>query len=151
MTAQSEARFMELAARKIDGELSDMQAIELDALLAEDPSLAAKIIAQQKMKGVSETMKFTEIPEKHREKYWLGIYNQLERGIAWTLVSLGFSILAIWALWEGINGVLADRGLPPLAKFAVLALIIGGVFLLVSVVREKLVLRKTDPYKEIER
>ena len=38
-----------------------------------------------------------------------------------------------------------------LALFALAALVLGGAILLVSVVREKFVLRKTDKYREVIR
>ena len=46
---------------------------------------------------------------------------------------------------------MADADLPTFVKWGTLALIVGLVMLLVSVLRHRIFVSQSDPYKEIER
>jgi len=50
-----------------------------------------------------------------------------------------------------VLAMLGSNEIPVIEKVGILALIIGLVVLTVSVVREKLMVRKHDQYKEVER
>jgi hypothetical protein len=76
---------------------------------------------------------------------------RLERGFAWVLVSLGTVVLLAWGIWQAVLEITADTDIPGLIKWALAVLFIGLAALLVSVVREKLFVRKNDPYKDIQR
>ncbi len=72
-------------------------------------------------------------------------------GVAWTLIAVGAGILAVSALWAWIEAWLA-ADIPWLLKLASGALAVGIALLVVSVLRERWVLSRRDPYaKEIER
>ena len=79
------------------------------------------------------------------------LYNRMERGLAWILISIGAIIWGIFAIWELIQEIANDQTISPILKFGLFALLAGAFTLLVSVVREKLWLRKYDKYKEIQR
>ncbi|MCB0271324.1 MAG: hypothetical protein KDH95_24425, partial [Calditrichaeota bacterium] len=72
-------------------------------------------------------------------------------GISWILISLRAVIVLSYGIYHAVMELWQDSTLPLILKYGTLALIIGTVILLVSVVREKLLLRKHDRYKEIER
>lgn len=135
----------------LDGELSAEQREELDRLLDADPSLRAEWKRLTKVKEVTETMTLRRPPDEIWEDYWTSVYNRVERGVGWILVSLGAIVLLSYALWHAAQEFLADASLPGFVKIAVLLTVVGVAALVVSVVREKLSLGRKDPYKDIQR
>lgn len=140
-----------LMMKKIDGEITPAEERELQALLAENPHARRELAQFQQLKTESAAMKKYVLPEIAWEDYWNKIYNRLERGISWILIFVGAIVVLGYAVVEMVNAFLKDTGMPVLLKFGILALLLGGVVLLVSVIREKLILRKHDKYKEIQR
>ena len=97
-------------------------------------------------------IKFKEPSDLELQRYWSGVYNRLERGAGWILVSLGTIVLASFAAIEMVQEMLGDPDLPLTIKVGVVSLIIGGVTLFVSVFRERLSIKKTDKYsREVQR
>ena len=97
-------------------------------------------------------IKFKEPSDAELERYWSRIYNRLERGVGWILFSLGAIVLICWGAFEAIEEMIQDPGISLALKVGVVALIVGGAILLVSAVRERLTVRKTDKYsREVER
>jgi len=97
-------------------------------------------------------IKFKEPSDAELERYWSRIYNRLERGLGWILFSLGAIVVLCWAAFEAIEEVIKDPGISLVLKVGVVSLIVGGVVLFVSIVRERLTIRKTDKYsREVER
>ena len=124
---------------------------QLDALLATDPALAAEWRQLNQLKELTEMSMISNPPEEQWGIYWRSVYNRLERGLGWILVSLGATVLITYGLWEAVNELLADTETPGFIKLAVLALATGSVMLLISVIREKVFVRRNDPYKEVKR
>jgi ferric-dicitrate binding protein FerR (iron transport regulator) len=147
--ADERARHLMMAA--LDGELAASDHKELERLLEGDPALAAEWRQLQRVKEVTKTMSMRQPSQEVWEGYWMGVYRRLERGLAWILVSLGAIVVLSWAAWEGLQELWKDQDLPTVVKGGSLALIAGLVILVVSVVREKLVIRQTDPYKDVVR
>ncbi len=79
------------------------------------------------------------------------VYRRLERSIGWILASVGAIVVVSYGVWTAISEMIADATVPWYIKAGVLALVVGAVILFVSVVREKLFVRKTDPYKDVVR
>ena len=135
----------------LDGELSSSDETELKRLLEYDPALEAEWRQLKRLKEVTNTMSLRQPSQEVWEGYWMGVYRRFERGVAWILVSLGAVVLLSWGAWEGLQELWEDQELPMLVKAGSLALIAGFVVLLVSVVREKFVVRQHDPYKDVIR
>jgi len=144
-------RFHELMMKALDGELNSAEEEEFQGLLAQSEESRREWNHYQRLKEATMKMKFAEPPDEVWDRYWLGIYNRLERRLAWVLVSIGAMILLFFGGYKAIESILQDPHLPGLIKFAILALVAGGVILFVSVLREKLFTRKTDKYREIQR
>ena len=83
--------------------------------------------------------------------YWLGIYNRLERGLAWITISLGLLVIFGYSSYEMVKSMINDTGTPPFIKVAVGVLIFGVLVLLWSLLREKFKTSKNDKYKEVQR
>ena len=94
------------------------------------------------LKEVTDSMKIAELPETVWEKYWEGVYNKLERSIAWFLFILGSLIVTGYGVYQAIM----DPSLRNLAGLGTLILIIGFAILLLSVLREKLTVNSKDRY-----
>ena len=96
-------------------------------------------------------MKFKTPPDKIWDTYWLNVYNRIERGIGWILLSIGAMILLAFGGYHFVINVIADKTLPLIIRIGILSALAGLVVLFVSVVREKILLRKSDPYSEVQR
>lgn len=135
----------------LDGEISRQEEQELAQLLKRDPVLEAEWEQLQRVKEVTSGMVFRKPPEEVWDKYWAGVYQRFERGIGWILVSVGAIVLLSYGAWEGVQEFLDDTTTPQIVKYGATALIVGLVVLFVSVVREKLFVRRSDPYKDVIR
>jgi len=97
-------------------------------------------------------MRFSEPEDAELDQYWAGVYNRLERGVGWTLVSLGAIVLLCYAAWKFIEEMVTDPTVSLALKIGVCALVFGLVVLFVSLVRERLAVGRSDRYsKEIKR
>ncbi len=144
-------RFQTLLNKALDNLLTDEERIEFNNLLAPSNEYQEEWKSLKQIKEITKTMKLKNPPEEVWDKYWLGIYSRLERGIAWILISIGAIVVLIYGGFKAVESVIQDPTLAWFLKAAILMLIAGGVILFVSVIRERLFLRKTDKYKEIIR
>jgi ferric-dicitrate binding protein FerR (iron transport regulator) len=144
-------RTRELLMRALDDELSPEERRELEALLDRDPTLRAERERLGRLKEVTAEMKLRNPPEQLWDEYWNSGYRRLERGIGWILVSFGVIVVGGWATWQFVTELIADTEMPPLIKAGILGASLGLVILTVSVFRDRLFVRKTDPYKDIQR
>lgn len=90
-------------------------------------------------------------PEEIWDKYWLGVYNRIERTLGWILLSIGSVILLTFALYEGAKALLqflSAPSIPFILKIGLLAVLGGAVILIVSVIREKIFTAKSDKYQK---
>jgi ferric-dicitrate binding protein FerR (iron transport regulator) len=144
------ARALMMAA--LDGECTPDERHELDRTLADAPDLAAEWRRLARVREVTAGMTLQNPPEEVWDRYWGSVYTRAERGVAWVLISAGAIVLAAYWLWEAVRALLADASMPAFIRVAILALGLGLVILLVSVLREKLFVHRRDPYeKEILR
>jgi len=144
-----QARHLMMGA--LDGEISRQDEQELTRLLRGNPVLEAEWKQLQRVKEVMSGMVFRKPPEEVWDRYWTGVYQRFERGIGWILVSIGAILLLAYGAWEGVQELLDDTTTPVIVKYGIVAVIVGLVILFVSVVREKLFVRRSDPYKDITR
>lgn len=144
-------RFQDLLTRALDGALSAEEQAEFDHLLASSPERQKEWNDHRKLKEIAMHMQFAKPPEETWNHYWFSVYNRIERRLAWILVSIGAMIVLFYGGFKAVESILADAHLPAFVRLAILVLLAGGVVLFVSVLREKLFTRKSDPYKEIER
>ncbi len=142
-------RRMMMAA--LDDELPSRERAELERLLSEDAGLREEWDRLVKVKEATAEMKYVEPPDEIWDNYWVSVYNRLERGVGWVLISIGALVLIGWAAWHAVEAMLADSDLPGFIKVAVFAVVMGALILLVSVIREKLFTRRSDRYKGIQR
>ena len=149
LTSRERARQLMMAA--LDGEIEAAERQELEALMAEDEALRKEWDEMGRIRELTRGVAYPEPPPEVWGRFWGSVYNRIERGVAWVLVSLGAAVLATWGLWHFVEDLLRDMDVPLVIKLAILALIAGGAILFFSVVREKLFTRRHDRYREVQR
>ncbi len=78
------------------------------------------------------------------------LYARIERGTGWILLSIGAIILLGYGGYQLLSDIINDTGMPFIVKAGILGVFFGAVVLFVSVLRERIIARKTDIYREIE-
>jgi hypothetical protein len=131
----------------LDGEIGAADRRELDDVIAASPALATEWRRLLRVKEVTSAMTLRTPPEEVWDGYWLTVYNRTERALGWVLVSAGVVVLAAYGLWHWFERVIGDTAVPLFVRVALVAVVLGTVVLLLSVVREKLFTRRRDPYR----
>ncbi len=144
-------RASRLMMAALDGEISATERQELDQLLETDDRIRDEWERMNRVKEVTSTMAFREPPEEVWEQYWTSVYNRVERGIGWILLSLGTIVLLAYGAWKWMEAIAGADDLPLVLKLAIFGGVVGLIILIVSVLREKLFTRRRDAYKEIQR
>ena len=147
---QKHEQFRILMMKALDGELSPREETEFQQLL-QDEAFRREWLEFKQLKEVTQGMKFKNPPQEVWDSYWMSVYNRLERGLAWILFSIGAIIFLSYGLYPLFHEVVNGSELPLPLRVATVALVIGTAILLVSVIREKLFVRRRDPYKEVQR
>ncbi len=124
---------------------------ELEDHLGSDAALRAEWNRLRRLKEVMVEMRVRQPPREVWDTYWTGVYRRMERGLAWILISIGAAVLLGYGIWQAIESVLRDAAIPLVVKGGILALIVGALILLISVVRERVIIGRTDPYKDVRR
>lgn len=141
----------ELKNKYLDKALSEEEKEELKKLLKKNKKSEQELKELDKLKEVIEMLEPVD-PEKDWEEYWSSLYNKLERGIGWIIFSIGAILTLTFLGFQFIREVIRDPQIALYAKIGLIALILGFVILLVSVVRERITLSRTDKYsKEVKR
>jgi len=136
----------------LDGQLSPDQQQRLETHLSTCRDCTRELAELRELKENLAMIKFKEPSDAELDRYWDSIYNRLERGLGWILSSAGAIIVLCYAGFKLIEQVIKDPSIALLFKIGLMALVFGAVILFVSLLRERLAVRKVDKYsKEIER
>lgn len=141
----------ELMMKRVDGEISDADRARLERHLDAHPELRAELAELQRVRIETMNLKSHLMPDVAWDAYWHGLYNRLERGFAWLLIALGGLVAGGYGLYHIALALWRDPVMPPLLKVGLMALVAGSVILMLSVVRERFLLRKHDKYRGIQR
>jgi len=85
------------------------------------------------------------------DRFWLGVYSRLERGLAWTLVSASAAVLLGYWAYEFATEFLADASVPMIVRLGAAGLLLGILLLLLGAIRERIRARSTDPFRRVRR
>jgi len=135
----------------LDEELTALEAVRVEQHLEECHDCTAELDDFRKLKEVTRNMRVVMPDDKYWDEYWSNIYNRLERKAGWILLSLGSIILSAYGLYWVIAEVFLDKNVHPVIRIGVLTLIVGFCTLLVSVLRERFFLSRSDKYERIKR
>lgn len=147
----TDERFRLLMMGALDNELSAEEEREFRSILTSSPDYQQEWNSYKQLKDMTMQMKFVQPPPEVWDKYWVGIYNRLERRIGWILTSIGAMVLLFYGAYEAISSLLQDVETPWFLKAAILTVAAGLIIVFVSVIREKFFTHKHDTYKEIQR
>ena len=141
------ARHRELMMASLDGEICAEDRAALEAHLAECPDCRRQF---EDLRKVSELVDEIELPRPSEEdmmKYWPSVYAKIERGAGWSLLVIG---AVIW-IGYGVFLFITDPSVGSLTKFLIALPVVGLLVLLISVIRERMTVGRTERYKEVER
>jgi len=144
-------RIKEMLAGYQDGELDGAQLETVEKHLAECPDCRAELDRLNQVKEVAEKVNFNDLPLEVWEGYWQNLYRRFERGIGWIFFSIGAIIMVAVGAFYIVRDFFLDPGVGLISKIGVAGLILGGVILLVSVVRERIFAYNRERYREVQR
>lgn len=148
MTCQ---QYKDLMMGYLDGELDDARQKEFQTHLESCSQCRSELEQFKKLKNLTDSVKLSEPEEALWESYWSGVYNRLERGIGWILMSVTGIALVIYGLFKAVEALIKDPTVDLILKIAILAFIGGIAILFFSILRERLYFRKKDRYKDVRR
>ena len=143
--------FKPLLMGYLDSELTETEILRMEHHLKECQECASELEEFRRLKEVTNNMRVMMPDEKYWEDYWSHIYNRLERRIGWILTSIGAILLTSYGVYELIAELFLLHSIPWIVRIGVLALIVGICTLVVSVLRERIFLSKSDKYERIKR
>jgi hypothetical protein len=150
VTSVNEDHKKELMMKAVDNIATPAELKELEKYIQEDSNLANEYKAFQKIKEVTDSIMFKELPDSYWKGYWEGIYNRLERGLGWILFSIGAMIILIYGGYRLLYDFFLSDEVSLILKLGVGVGGIGLIILLVSIVREVFFARCKERYKEVE-
>ncbi len=140
-----------LIMRRVDGEISTDDDRRLDEHVRGCPSCAKALEEYSKLAQATSEVEMKDLTEQQWELYWTGVYNRLERSAAWVLVCLGAAAVLAYVGFRAVVALVGDPDMQLWAKVGVLALVFRFVLLFLSVLRERLTLRRFDKYRKVKR
>lgn len=144
-------RFIILLEKYLDKNIENQEEAELLNIISKDPLLKKELEEQKRVKEVLKKMSIKNPSKETWDSYWNGVYNHLERGVAWIAILIGAALLFGYAGLEAVDQFFNNSEAPLIIKIGTVALVLGITVLLFSVVREKYFTFKHDKYKEIQR
>jgi predicted anti-sigma-YlaC factor YlaD len=144
-------KMKKLISSYFDNELGGEQRRLVEEHLEKCPECSGEYGEMVKFEEVMGKMALKQPPKEAWKVYSGSVYNRLERGIGWILLSIGAMIILFFSGYQIVKGFIQDPTIPVIVKGGILAGLGGVVILLVSVVRERLFVNKRERYKEIEK
>lgn len=135
----------------LDQELTELETVRVEQHLKECSTCPTELADFRKLKEVTKTMRLVMPDDKVWDAYWSNVYNRLERRIGWILVSIGAILLGSYAFYKVLAEAFLDPNIPVIVRIGLIALVVGICTLLVSVLRERFILSKSDKYERIKR
>ena len=131
----------------LDGELDPEEAQEVNTHLHRCTGCREEYEQLRQSSKKIETLSFVEPQDEILNALWKRPYSRFTRNASLFLILAGYLVLILFGIYEFIQ----DKSEAVLPKVATVAICLGFVILLYSLIRERLRSYKTDPYKEIER
>ena len=131
----------------IDDELDPDDRKKVEEHLKTCPLCARELEAYKRLGSTLDAIDFVEPADVVSNAFKKRLYNRAERVTGWILSAIGLTILIAYALYQ----LFTDSEVHALVKTGVAALVIGGLLLVVSVIRLRLRLWRVDRYKGVKR
>jgi len=134
--------------RFVDGEMDATERSEFEAHIETCEACRDLMREFSAVKEVTQNMNVADLPEKVWETYWNGVYNRLERSVAWILFIIGSTMLSLYGLYQ----LVTEPGMDSVVRLALILMLVGFAILFLSVLREKLTVNTSDRYiSEVDR
>ena len=134
--------------RYVDEEMDAQERSNYERHLESCESCRTSLEEMTALKEVTDTMKIAELPEAVWEKYWTGIYNKVERSVAWFFFIIGSIIVSGYSIYR----MIVDPGIDSILRLGIVLTVIGAAILFLSVLREKMAVNRKDRYiSEVDR
>ena len=140
-------RFRELMMAALDNEISEAELRELEKHLETCDECRREF---EELSAVADMVGDIELPRPSEEemmRYWPSVYARIERGMGWGLFIFG---AVIW-MGYGVFLFITDPSTGAVTKCLVAVPSVGVIMLLISVIRERYHVSRTERYKEVER
>jgi predicted anti-sigma-YlaC factor YlaD len=142
--------FKPLLMGYLDAELTEVEIARVERHLKDCAECNSELEEFRRLKEVTQNMSVVAPDDRYWEEYWSNIYNRLERRIGWILTSIGVILLTSYGVyWLVLQ--LFNTNIPLIVQIGLMALVVGFCTLLVSVLRERLSLSRSDKYERIKR
>jgi predicted anti-sigma-YlaC factor YlaD len=135
----------------LDGEMEPADRARFEEHTAACARCRAEIERLRGVKEVTSRMKLADLGEREWELYWGRVYNRLERGAGWVLLSVGAVVILSFGAFKAFEGLWNDHSLPLVVRLGIGCALLGFVVLFVSVARERLYAWARDPYRRVKR
>lgn len=143
--------YKHLLLKVVDGVASDAEREEFSAHIRSCAECRREYGEFRNLEELMSTVKLKDLSEDARAAYWHSLYNRLERGLGWIFLSLGAILLLGFGAFMLIRKLITEPTISLALKIGVGAVILGLIVLLVSVLKERLFVRKYDKYsKEVK-
>lgn len=143
--------YKDLIMGYLDNELEDEQRRAFEEHLASCPQCQGEVEDFRRIIQVTDEVTLAEPEDRVWQQYWSSIYNRIERGVGWILLSVAAILLLIYGGFKAIEEIIKDPTMGVIFKAGLLILIAALAVLFVSVLRERLYFWKKDRYKDVRR
>ena len=143
---QDSPEMRELLSGYIDGELTQQQRQRVELLCAENEAYAQELEALSSLRAEVRAAKLSQFGEDTWRETMADTSVKTARGIGWLLLIGG--VLACAGI--AVIAFLTDPSIELRAKLIAGAIYGGLGILFISVLRQRLIERKTDKYKDVE-
>lgn len=141
------ARANELLMARLDGEITPGELAELERHLGSCEECRRESEEMSELSGLVGEIRLARPSQEDMMRYWPSVYARIERGMGWGLLVVG---AGIWVGY-GVCAFLTNPMMEALTKLLVALPVVGVLMLLVSVIRERLIVSKTERYGEVDR
>lgn len=140
----------ELISAYLDDELSPEERREFEERLARGEISARELEEMRATRNLTTGARPERFPDEIWDRYWDQTYPRLERNTGWIFLSLGAVMLLSIGAYRFLVSLFTDSD-SLWVRLATAMVAVGLSLLFVSVLRERLFVRKHDPYREVKR
>ncbi len=135
----------------LDNEMNEDDRRRFEEHLAGCAACAREMEEFRRLKQVTDGIALAEPEERVWQQYWGNVYNRLERGVGWAILSVAGILLLMYGGFVAIEKLIEDPALSIILKVGLLALLGGLAILFVSVLRERFYFWSRERYREVRR
>ena len=141
------SEYKDLMMGRMDDELSEEESIKLNNHLIRCSSCRREYDILSETSSKLESLELKEPDDKILDKVWKSPHSRFARKAGVIMVITGWLIMMLYSAYE----LLIVKETDSIPKFAFAIIFIGLVVLFITVLRDRILTYKTDPYKEVDR